>query len=294
MSTYIPPEESIYDEPSRPLIRTTETPLAAHCYEFFNDTGENVALLTLFLDAQTRIQRAELCYYHDRSQLPEALQAAIFREAKRIIETQYMGASGISSTLRVIDGERLGEESISHNNPDPRYKPERRYPLFPFAIGYVAVVLLLILFGFINNLALSSSADNSTSGVSAGLAEQTQPAEAASTALTSTQEELTAPLFPPNTNGLPPSKMADARLAFGMTVRIRPGLRSFVRSEPGPEAGEAIGFLEDGATAKILGGPVWMQGREDTIVWWYVETENGLRGWTPANTSDLTLLEPIE
>uniref|UniRef100_A0A7C1FWM4 SH3 domain-containing protein n=1 Tax=Caldilinea aerophila TaxID=133453 RepID=A0A7C1FWM4_9CHLR len=292
MSTYTPSQEFDYDDPSSPLIQGTDSPLDAHCYELSDDTGEKVALLTLFLDAQKRVRRAELSYYH-RSQLSEALQAAVYREARHIIETRYIGSDGISSTLQVLDSTRLGEERISHNNPDPLYGPERRYPLFSFVIGYTAVVIVLIIFGLINSFAFPASpADSASKDASTGLAEQTQPAEGLSG--TAIQEEPTVPLFPPNTNGLLPSKMADNRLAFGMTVRIRPGLRSFVRSEPGPEAGEPVGFLEDGATAKILGGPVWMQGREDTIVWWYVETENGVRGWTPANTSDLTLLEPIE
>jgi len=55
-----------------------------------------------------------------------------------------------------------------------------------------------------------------------------------------------------------------------------------------------LGFLEDGATAVIVGGPTWLLGDSDTIVWWYVETTDGVTGWTPANTSQLTLLEPVE
>jgi hypothetical protein len=39
---------------------------------------------------------------------------------------------------------------------------------------------------------------------------------------------------------------------------------------------------------------VWLAGDSDTIVWWYVETNAGVRGWTPANTSQLTLLDPVE
>lgn len=294
MSTYASSEESTYNEPLQPLIQVTESPLDAHCYEIFDDAGKKVALLTLLLDEQTRVQRAELWYYH-RNQLPETLQAEIYHEARRILETRYIGGDGISSTLEVLEGVELNREQITHDNPDPIYKPERRYRLLPFVIGYVAVLGLLIVFGLINNLASpASTADRPPEDLSARAVDQASPAAELSGAALSVEAEPTAPLFPPNTNGLPPSKMADNRLAFGMTVRIRPGLRSFVRSEPGPEAGEAVGFLEDGATAKILGGPVWMQGREDTIVWWYVETEAGVRGWTPANTSELTLLEPVE
>ncbi|MCS6826818.1 MAG: SH3 domain-containing protein [Caldilinea sp.] len=295
MSTYASSEESVYDQPSQPPIRVAEPPLDAHCYEIFDDAGKEVALLTLILDEQKRVQRAEL-YYHHRDRLPETLQAKIYHEARRIIATKYLGGNGISSPFVVFDGARLDEEQVAHDNPLPFYKPERRYRLFPFAIGYAAAVVLLIVFGLMNSMAsfTSTAADRPSDDLSVHAVDQASPAAELSGAALSAEEEPTAPLFPPNTNGLPPSKMADNRLAFGMTVRIRPGLRSFVRSEPGPEAGEALGFLEDGATAKILGGPVWMQGREDTIVWWYVETEAGVRGWTPANTSELTLLEPVE
>jgi uncharacterized protein YacL len=78
-----------------------------------------------------------------------------------------------------------------------------------------------------------------------------------------------------------------------MTVVIDEGMRSFVRTDPGADQGQAVGYLEDGASAIIQGGPVWLPGDADTIVWWEVTTvADGVRGWTPANTSQLTLLVP--
>ena len=94
------------------------------------------------------------------------------------------------------------------------------------------------------------------------------------------------------TNGLPPSQNADPNIAVGSRVQIQPQLRSFVRTEPGSTAGTPVTVISDGDTATVLGGPVWLEGDSDTIVWWYVEVDNATRdqGWTPANTSTLTLL----
>jgi hypothetical protein len=94
------------------------------------------------------------------------------------------------------------------------------------------------------------------------------------------------------TNDLPPSTRANPAIGLGTTVRIREGLRSFVRSEPGSEAGEVAGYLQNGETAVVVGGPTWLKGDTDTIVWWYVQLPDGTRGWTPANTSQFTLLDP--
>ena len=79
-----------------------------------------------------------------------------------------------------------------------------------------------------------------------------------------------------------------------MTAVIAEGLRSFVRTEPGADQGQPLGYLQDGESAVIQGGPVWLAGDADTIVWWNVTTASGLIGWTPANTSDVTLLIPVE
>ena len=94
------------------------------------------------------------------------------------------------------------------------------------------------------------------------------------------------------TNNLAPSNMANDQLAVGTRVQIRPQLQSFVRTLPGPDQGDPVGYLQNGATATIVGGPVWLPGETDTIVWWYVELPDGTQGWTPANTSKLTLLDP--
>ena len=73
-----------------------------------------------------------------------------------------------------------------------------------------------------------------------------------------------------------------------------PGMNSVLRTEPGFGAGEIIGYLTDGDIVLLVDGPLAVAGDADTIVWWFVETAAGARGWTPANTSQFTLLEPID
>lgn len=95
------------------------------------------------------------------------------------------------------------------------------------------------------------------------------------------------------TNGLSPSTNARSDLFIGQRVRIRPGLSLVLRSAPGADAGEGIGYMEDGQEALLVGGPYWTEGDTDTIVWWYVRLDDGTEAWAAANTSQLTLLEPV-
>ena len=54
-------------------------------------------------------------------------------------------------------------------------------------------------------------------------------------------------------------------------------------------AGEEIKLVGPGAT--IINGPLQTKGRSDTIVWWYVQFEDGTQAWAAANTSEVTLLQ---
>lgn len=96
----------------------------------------------------------------------------------------------------------------------------------------------------------------------------------------------------PQTNGLPPSQNANNNLDVGQRVRVIPGSALTLRTQPGAEAGEAIGFMQNAEGATIVGGPHWVQGLSDTIVWWYVQLDDGRQAWAPANDSQFTLLEP--
>lgn len=290
------------EEYKPPLVEVDNYPSDAHYYEIRDNAGTKRAALTVVLSTQMRVLHAELVYL-ERYRSLEPTQTEIFNRAKEIVESKYLG-SGFDSELVVIDGKPLGEEEVKHNNPDPVYQPPRLFRFWKITTAYAALLLFFLLYGVIDRAVLGSgSLEPATTSVTADA-----PAEARAAQPSAEEqpegigaEELAAPLaeidplaLQPNTNGLPPSQKANPRLEVGMRVQILPGYRSYVRTEAGPDAGEAVGLLENGATAEILGGPIWMPGNSDTIVWWYVETSSSIRGWTPANTSELTLLEPVE
>jgi len=286
----------VEDESQSPQVDVARHPSHAHYYEIADSSGDQRAALTVILNAQMRVLHAELWFY-ERYRALEPVQAEIYRRAKQIVETNYLG-SGFGSELRVLDGNPLDEEIVQHSNPDPRYQPERRVRIWPYVTTYAAIMAVLLLFLLLNRTVLRPTpASVATARNDLTAPQQAAPAASDATidvaAVQALLDEMEGPMPQAETNGLRPSVMADDRLMVGMTARIRPGYRSFVRSEPGPEAGSPVGSLENGATARLLGGPVWLEGNTDTIVWWYVETAD-TRGWTPANTSELTLLEPVE
>ena len=274
-------------------IQIGDPPVEAHYYEILDRTGARRAGLTVLLDNQTCVTRAELCYY-ERYQALEPVQEEIFERAIEVVKTYYQ-ASGLSSDLTVVDGALIAKETIRPANDEPIYRVEPRLRLWPYAAAYSAIVLALLLFGLVNRTLARPAATTTMTERPSVVVQNATPAVAAASAIGAEAGAAAGDAaLAPNMNGLAPSTNADARLSTGSTVRIRPGLRSFVRSEPGPDSGVEVGFLQDGASATILGGPTWLMGESDTIVWWYVETDAGVRGWTPANTSQLTLLELVE
>lgn len=296
MDDYTTPADSINGEESSPNVEVVRHPSNAHYYAIYDHQNEQRATLIVVVSPQMRVLHAELWYY-EPYRVQESTLAAIYQRAVQLLESDYLGNGLGGSQLRIYEGERLKEELVSHHNPDPRYQPERLIPIFPFAVGYAVIVLsLFVVFLLSRTLLRPSPADIAAlRDVSTAAMERAAPTvDAAPLEALAASDGLLEPLPQAETNGLEPSVMADNRLMVGMVARIRPGYRSFVRSAPGPDAGESVGFMENGATARLLGGPVWKEGNTDTIVWWYVETETGIRGWTPANTSELTLLEPAQ
>ena len=107
-------------------------------------------------------------------------------------------------------------------------------------------------------------------------------------------EPISAEATPIRSENLPESLNARNDLSVGMRAAILPGLQSFIRSEPDASAGENVGTFQDGDAGLIVDGPILRQGSSDTIVWWYIVSDNGDEGWVPANTSQFTLLVPEE
>ena len=94
------------------------------------------------------------------------------------------------------------------------------------------------------------------------------------------------------TNGLPPSRNA-IPMNVGDRIRLLPEYKISLRTEAGAQAGAIVAYLQDADHMTILNGPIWLEGNSDTIVWWYVRLDGGSQGWVPANTSELTILEPL-
>ena len=97
----------------------------------------------------------------------------------------------------------------------------------------------------------------------------------------------------PQTNGLPVSKNANNDLNIGQKVRVVPGSALTLRTQPGAADGDPVGYMQDAQQATIVGGPYWVQGNSDTIVWWFVRLDDGREAWAPANDSLFKLLEPV-
>jgi hypothetical protein len=231
---------------------------------------------------------AELAY--DRS-LPELTQSKVQRLAKKLLATGY-ASSGPDIPLYIYDlGQQFDRDSVPNRYADDQSSGSIN--VIYVAVGIVALFFVVgLLFAMLNVIFRSrQEAVAPTATPPASLATSDAAAPDAVPGATATIDPAA---FTIQTNKLPPSRNANPNIGVNQTVRIRDQLKSFVRSQPGPDQGEALGFMQDGETAVVLGGPVMLQGETDTIVWWYVELNDGTRGWTPANTSELALLEPVQ
>jgi len=264
-------------------VEMATSPTTAHLYEIF-DRSEPIAALVVALDPQQRMRHAELLYY-DRDRSLESLQSDIYKRAREVVQSNYLGSNGMASELRVLDANVLNAEQVEHRNPEPAFSPRRLYRLWHLAAGYGALLGLLLLIGVLNRMG-GPPAETTVAAA--------QPAAQPAAAQPAAPDGIPAAALSPQTDGLAVSTNADNRLKVSMRVRSNPNYSTEILTQPDPEQGEPVGTLGYGAEATLLGGPTWLAGESDTIVWWYVETEDGIRGWTPANSSEYTLLTPVE
>ncbi len=255
-------------------------PYAARYYDFVGEDGQREANMVVVLDSQGRALQAVLHYDHT---LPTFTQSKLQRQAQSILSSRFLG-SGATTPLYIFEyGNQVGRADVMHTGEDAA--PEGSVNLLYVGVGILAMfVVAALLFWMLNSLFRGrqevADAPTATPVVMAA------PAAAVAAAPTT---DVNAPGI--QTNGLPGSKLANPAIGVGKTVKIRSGLRSSVLSVPGPDQGEVVGYMQDGDTAVVIGGPTWLQGDSDTIVWWYVDLPDGVRGWTPANTSQFTLLD---
>ena len=256
----------------------------ARYYDFMGEDGQREANMMVVLDSQGRAMQAVLQY--DRT-LPTFTQNKVQRQAQGLLGSRFLGSSPITPLYIFEFGEQLDRIDVAHTGEDAQAGPEGSVNLLYIALGILGMFLVVgLLFWMLNSLFRGRqeiAAPTMTPVAMVQDVNASAPAAAVPTA------DVTAPGI--QTNGLPGSKLANAAIGVGTTVKIRTGLRSFVRSQPGSDQGEVVGYLQDGDTALVIGGPTWLAGDSDTIVWWFVDLPDGVRGWTPANTSQFTLLD---
>lgn len=278
-------------------LRVDEAPADGHYYTFSAPDGRLLAGLLVLLDSRLATTRAELFYYDEMLDRPTS--DAILRRARNIIGTDYHGGGGLNTPLAVSYADRRATFTVDHMSGDPLYKEAPAYPLWKVAAIILSAAVLVIVLGLVVNTFRNRGAEETAANATPVAAQQPASADATDRSVdevaavqVGAPEGVDPTSLQPNTNGLPPSVNADERLELGVVAIMREGYNSYIRSLPGAEAGEAVGYLQPGDRATIIGGPTWLQGESDTIVWWYVRTDDGNTGWAPANTSKLILLEP--
>lgn len=296
-----------------PLLRTTvgrntaaqhHQAIDAHYYNVTDDESWPIAGLLVLLDGQGLPVRAEL---HCDESLDDEVIGVAMRQARLLLQDQYIGGDPVD--MRILENFQMRTPLEVRLPPlGARPNPRRRGNAWQtYALGgavvALAALLIWVLVGVLRpdepSAARTNSDGNSPTAMSEAVvdtATETASAddgeEPAAGAATSTDVQMVDTAG--QESALPPSRNARPDLSIGMRVRIVPGLQLALRSEPGATAGKVIGAMADTTEATIIGGPRFTQGNDDTIVWWYIELDNGVQAWAAANTSSQTLLIPTE
>lgn len=296
--------------PRGSLGRTPNTPhfqaIDAHYFNITDIQAWPIAGLLVLLDGKGQPVRAELHLYDE---LPSHVQEAAVRQSRLVLQEGYVGLDPVP--LRILETQQLREAMDVRLAPPgermPAAKPVRwqPYALGGLALAAVAALIWLALLFF-------RPAGGEVAGApqpAAGQPEASAPAQAGLQARAADAGVAVSDVVLISGDGagvgaaagdaeavepgdLPPSRNARADLGIGMRVAIVPGLMLTLRSEPGADAGEAVGSMVDGEAATIIGGPRLTRGDSDTIVWWLVQLDDGTQAWAAANTSQYTLLIP--
>ncbi len=293
-----------------PLLRTSvgrntavqhHQPIDAHYYNVTDEESWPIAGLLVLLDGEGMPVRAEL---HIDDSLDDEIIEVAMRRARLMLQDQYIGGDPVS--LRVLENFQM-RAPLEIRLPPLGARPalrRRRHQWQTYAAGGAVVLAAALLIWFL--IGALRGDEPTTAGADDPDTPQTAMLESASPSSASSDGADNAPVeadaaaetqavdSTAGESNLPPSRNARPDLGIGMRVRIVPGLQLALRSEPGADAGQVIGAMADGTEAVIIGGPRYTQGTEDTIVWWYIELENGVQAWAAANTSSQTLLIPTE
>lgn len=256
---------------------------------YFNITdssGAPLAGLMVLLDRKERPVRAEL---HLHESTTGALYDQAVRQAQLLVTDRYFGPGQMPLIVLYA---RLAQDRI----PVPLQTPPPPTGLPGWVRPAALALIALIVFGglgwYLNDL-VGGSSSGSSSDIPQSEAVQTsdQPTAVETSAAQPVAEQPQGRIF--EMNGLSVSRNA-LPLDLGQRVQLRAGIEGItLRTLAGANSGEIIGYLKPPTQATLINGPIWLQGNSDTIVWWFVRTDDGVEAWTPANTSEFTLLEPV-
>lgn len=253
-----------------------------HYFNITDSSGAPLAGLMVLLDRKERPVRAEL---HLHESTTGALYDQAVRQAQLLVTDRYFGPGQMPL---IVLFSRLAQDRI----PVPLQPPPPQTGLPKWVRPAALALIALIVFGglgwYLNDLVGGSSSDTPQSAV---VQSTEQPAATESSAAQPVAEQPQGRIF--EMNGLPVSVNA-LPLDLGQKVQLRAGIQGItLRTLAGATAGDVIGYLQPPTQATLINGPIWLQGNSDTIVWWFVRTDDGVEAWTPANTSEFTLLEPV-
>jgi hypothetical protein len=258
--------------------------IAADYYDITDVEEWPVAGLLVLLDGARQPVRAELHLYDN---LPAHLQEAATRQARLALQDHYLGGDPVP--LRVLETIQIREEM------EVRLPPLGARPLpirlerwrVAAAVGVAALVLIALVWVGVAQRAGRAPRQPVEAATAGSVIEAVTVSDASNAEPTQVTPGV------PDGGDLPPSRNARPELRIGVRVQMTPGLQLALRSQPGADAGEIIGAMGAGDMATIVGGPRMTAGDSDTIVWWYVELDDGTQAWAAANTSQQTLLVPV-
>ena len=250
--------------------------IRADYYNLTDLQGQPLAGLLVLMDRRGRPVRGEI---HMNNNTADALYEIALRQSLRLIEDRYKSDRPVRLyPLRM----QLNSDPLSvqprGSAPTPAIAPPPASSNPLILVGAVLLVISALFSGWFLNEWLTG--DLTQTGTQTTLSAGSSSAAAAQNVLIV------------ETNGLPPSRNA-IPLNVGDRIRLLPEYKISMRTEAGAQAGVIVTHLQDADPMTILNGPIWLEGNTDTIVWWYVRVDSGPEGWVPANTSELTLLEPL-
>ncbi|MCC6458535.1 MAG: hypothetical protein IT328_26540 [Caldilineaceae bacterium] len=288
------------DGSSRSSTAQHHLPIHAHYYDITDIESWPIAGLLVLLDGQQQPVRAELHLYDG---LEPHVQDAAIRQARLVLQESHLGGDPVP--VRILETMQVREEMLVRL-PPVGTRPMNHVTALPLgqwrpyglaAVGVLLVVALIWMAVALlggrgdpeGNAVVPSAPDSANQLVAE--AQEEAPIDTGGGAVSET-EASNVPVV--SSGELSPSRNARSDLGIGVPVQVVPGLQLALRSEPGVDRGLVIGALTDGVVATIIGGPEYRAGDTDTIVWWFVELDNGTQAWAAANTSDQTLLMPAQ